>query len=106
MAPVADMVVPIHITLSSSAMSGAKREQNRHTNINIIQHEPLPMASNDNNERKKIFHWTLQEHNRLFLQGFEELGKQWLRISNEYVKTRTYTQVVSHAKKFFERQEK
>ncbi|RYR05627.1 hypothetical protein Ahy_B06g085467 [Arachis hypogaea] len=87
MAPTAYMAVPMDITLPSSAMSGARREQNQHANSNIIQHEPLPMASSDNNKRRQTVHWTLQEH-------------------NEYVKTRTYAQVVSHSQKFFERQEK
>ncbi|RYR05624.1 hypothetical protein Ahy_B06g085463 [Arachis hypogaea] len=105
MAPAAEMAVPMDITLPSSAMSGARREQNQHANSNIIQHEPLPVASSDNNKRRQTVHWTLQQH-KLFLQGYEELGKQWSRISSEYVKTRTYAQVVSHSQKFFERQEK
>ncbi|XLT02758.1 hypothetical protein HN51_052109, partial [Arachis hypogaea] len=67
MAPAADMAVPMHITLSSSAMSRATREQNRHANSNIIQHEPLPVASSDNNGRKKIVLWTLQEHKYILI---------------------------------------
>ncbi|XLS46694.1 hypothetical protein HN51_021052 [Arachis hypogaea] len=105
MAPAADMPVPMHITLLSSSMSGARREQNQHANSNIIQHEPLHAASSNNNKRQQTVHWTLQEH-KLFLQGYEELGKQWSKISSEYVKTRTYSQVVSHSQKFFKRQEK
>ncbi|RYQ79062.1 hypothetical protein Ahy_Scaffold8g108551 [Arachis hypogaea] len=105
MALAADMAVPMDITLPSSTMSGARREQNRHTNSTIIQPETLPVASSDNNKRRQTVHWTLQEH-KLFLKGYEELGKQWSRISSEYVKTRTYAQVVSHSQKFFERQEK
>ncbi|XLU21073.1 hypothetical protein S245_057139, partial [Arachis hypogaea] len=62
MAPVAEMAVPMDITLPSSAMSGARREQNQHANSNIIQHEPLPVASSDNNKRRQTVHWTLQEH--------------------------------------------
>ncbi|KAL4300695.1 uncharacterized protein DS421_17g592160 [Arachis hypogaea] len=53
MAPVADMAVPMHITLSSSAMLRGIREQNRHAYSNIIKHKPLPVASSDNNERQK-----------------------------------------------------
>ncbi|RYQ94279.1 hypothetical protein Ahy_B08g089168 [Arachis hypogaea] len=90
MAPATDMALPMDITLPSSAMSGARREQNRHANTTIIQHETLPVASSDNIQRRQTIHWTLQEH----------------KISSEYVKTRTYAQVVSHSQKFFERQEK
>ncbi|QHO32528.1 uncharacterized protein DS421_8g250570 [Arachis hypogaea] len=61
MAPAADMAVPMHITLLSSSMSG---EQNQHANSNIIQHEPLPASSSDNNKRQQTVHWTLQEHNK------------------------------------------
>ncbi|QHN87742.1 uncharacterized protein DS421_16g557730 [Arachis hypogaea] len=63
MAPAAEMAVPMDITLPSSAMSGARREQNQHANSNIIQHEPLPVASSDNNKRRQTVHWTLQQHN-------------------------------------------
>ncbi|XLU82759.1 hypothetical protein S245_006179, partial [Arachis hypogaea] len=50
MAVAADMAVPMQITLPLSA------------NSNIIQHQPLPVASSDNNKRQQTVHWTLQEH--------------------------------------------
>ncbi|QHN98064.1 uncharacterized protein LOC110265791 [Arachis ipaensis] len=62
MAPATDMALPMDITLPSSAMSGARREQNRHANTTIIQHETLPVASSDNIQRRQTIHWTLQEH--------------------------------------------
>lgn len=45
--------------------------------------------------------WTEKEH-KLFLLGLEKVGKgDWRGISRNYVKTRTPTQVASHAQKHF-----
>ncbi|XLR36519.1 uncharacterized protein LOC110265393 [Arachis ipaensis] len=63
----------------------------------------LPGTSEQNqpamtSERKKTVHWTPEEK-ELFLRGYKELGRKWKRISEDYVKTRTEKQVVSHAQK-------
>nr|CAD1844339.1 unnamed protein product [Ananas comosus var. bracteatus] len=52
-------------------------------------------------ERRKGVAWTEDEHRR-FLLGLEEHGKgDWRSISRNFVKTRTPTQVASHAQKYF-----
>jgi len=49
--------------------------------------------------------WSPEEH-RSFLIGLEKCGKgAWRQISREFVKTRTPSQVASHAQKFFIRQQ-
>ncbi|KAL4590058.1 hypothetical protein LXL04_002977 [Taraxacum kok-saghyz] len=48
--------------------------------------------------------WTEDEH-KLFLLGLQIVGKgDWRGISRNFVKTRTPTQVASHAQKYFRRQ--
>ncbi|KEH19961.1 transcription factor SRM1 [Medicago truncatula] len=47
------------------------------------------------------YHWTEDEH-RLFLMGVEKYGKgKWKKISENYVVTKTHTQIASHAQKYF-----
>ena len=50
--------------------------------------------------------WSPDEHER-FLDGLRDLGtSQWARIAKEYVKTRTPTQVGSHAQKYLARMQR
>ncbi|XP_047313521.1 transcription factor MYB1R1-like [Impatiens glandulifera] len=54
-----------------------------------------------NSERKRGIPWTEDEH-KLFLLGLQKVGKgDWRGISRNFVKTRTPTQVASHAQKYF-----
>ncbi|EPS60753.1 hypothetical protein M569_14049, partial [Genlisea aurea] len=54
-------------------------------------------------ERKKGIPWTQDEH-KLFLIGLERFGRgDWRSISRNVVKTRSPTQVASHAQKYFQR---
>ncbi|XP_076901925.1 transcription factor MYB1R1-like [Bidens hawaiensis] len=57
--------------------------------------------SNGARERKRGIPWTEDEH-KLFLLGLQKVGKgDWRGISRNFVKTRTPTQVASHAQKYF-----
>ncbi|KAI5430264.1 hypothetical protein KIW84_034735 [Lathyrus oleraceus] len=57
-------------------------------------------SSNQEN-RKKVKQWTKNEH-KAFLVGLQTAGRgKWKDISRNYVKTKTSTQVASHAQKFF-----
>ncbi|XP_076933655.1 transcription factor MYB1R1-like [Bidens hawaiensis] len=57
--------------------------------------------SNGGRERKRGIPWTEDEH-KLFLLGLQKVGKgDWRGISRNFVKTRTPTQVASHAQKYF-----
>ena len=62
---------------------------------------PQNSGRNRDRERKRGIPWTEEEH-KLFLVGLQKVGKgDWRGISRNYVKTRTPTQVASHAQKYF-----
>ncbi|XP_050120714.1 transcription factor MYB1R1-like [Malus sylvestris] len=58
-------------------------------------------GGNRERERKRGVPWTEEEH-KLFLLGLQKVGKgDWRGISRNFVKTRTPTQVASHAQKYY-----
>jgi len=63
--------------------------------------DAAPHHSSGTRERKRGVPWTEEEH-KLFLLGLQKVGKgDWRGISRNFVKTRTPTQVASHAQKYF-----
>lgn len=69
----------------------------------------MPISYNDSNNgdsvnllsRKQEGKWTEEEH-EAFLIGMEKVGRNWTRVSKEFVLSRTPTQITSHAQKYFE----
>ncbi|XP_058104290.1 transcription factor MYBS3-like isoform X2 [Magnolia sinica] len=65
---------------------------------------PVHESRKGGHERKRGVPWTEEEH-KTFLEGLKRLGKgDWRGISRNFVRTRTPTQVASHAQKYFLRQ--
>ncbi|KAL6524383.1 hypothetical protein OROHE_016054 [Orobanche hederae] len=63
--------------------------------------DAAPHPSNGSRDRKRGIPWSEEEH-KLFLIGLQKVGRgDWRGISRNYVKTRTPTQVASHAQKYF-----
>ncbi|KAL8141951.1 hypothetical protein V2J09_014983 [Rumex salicifolius] len=67
----------------------------------VLHRSPSNSASAAIRDRKRGVPWTEEEH-KLFLLGLQKVGKgDWRGISRNFVKTRTPTQVASHAQKYF-----
>lgn len=108
------MLFGVRVTEASSSSSFRKSvSMNNLSQFDHAAHDSNPVddggyASDDvvhasvrNRERKRGTPWTEDEH-RLFLTGLHRVGKgDWRGISRNFVKTRTPTQVASHAQKYF-----
>ncbi|KAI3825668.1 hypothetical protein L1987_07216 [Smallanthus sonchifolius] len=110
------MVDPMRKSVSMSNLSQyeqpAKRESSNH-NLNAsvtiaaadngyaTADDAVGGQSKGSRERKRGIPWSEDEH-KLFLLGLQKVGKgDWRGISRNFVKTRTPTQVASHAQKYF-----
>ncbi|CAI9753904.1 unnamed protein product [Fraxinus pennsylvanica] len=90
-----------HKINKSNENSNATVEDGVATTCYASADDAAPQPTGGRCERKRGVPWTEGEH-KLFLLGLQKVGKgDWRGISRNYVKTRTPTQVASHAQKYF-----
>ncbi|GFZ17495.1 homeodomain-like superfamily protein [Actinidia rufa] len=102
-------VDPMRKSVSMNNLSQYEQPQQEASNVAadaaavgyVSADEAVHHQSAANRERKRGVPWTEEEH-KLFLIGLQKVGKgDWRGISRNFVKTRTPTQVASHAQKYF-----
>nr|AXP34754.1 MYBR4 protein [Actinidia deliciosa] len=102
-------VDPMRKSVSMNNLSQYEQPQQEASNVAVdlaavgyaSADEAVHHQSSGNRERKRGVPWTEEEH-KLFLLGLQKVGKgDWRGISRNFVKTRTPTQVASHAQKYF-----
>ncbi|KAF2311377.1 hypothetical protein GH714_022146 [Hevea brasiliensis] len=101
---------PPELNKSNSSKDGSTNNNNNSSSredvlllllVTHLQRMPLLTLPVVARERKRGVPWTEEEH-KLFLLGLQKVGKgDWRGISRNFVKTRTPTQVASHAQKYF-----
>jgi SHAQKYF class myb-like DNA-binding protein len=75
----------------------------RDSTSNKRRREPSIHDSEDD-DQSSMGRWTKEEHNK-FIDGLRKYGKNW-KLIEDYVNTRSGSQIRSHAQKFFSRLEK
>ncbi|KAF2311390.1 hypothetical protein GH714_022217 [Hevea brasiliensis] len=100
---------PPELNKSNSSKDGSTNNNNNSSSREDVAaaagyasaEDAAPHSSSSRGERKRGVPWTEEEH-KLFLLGLQKVGKgDWRGISRNFVKTRTPTQVASHAQKYF-----
>ncbi|XP_015075285.1 transcription factor DIVARICATA-like [Solanum pennellii] len=93
--------------VDSSSPTSGKEDSNEERPLSPMPISySVPNVSNNGDSvnllsRKQEGKWTEEEH-EAFLIGMEKVGRNWTRVSKEFVQSRTPTQITSHAQKYFE----
>ncbi|KAL9650108.1 hypothetical protein ABK040_011279 [Willaertia magna] len=72
-----------------------------------MRYSPFKKIQTSDSGKVVINHgtWSKEEHD-LFVQGLQEVGRNWDLIASKYIKSRVRSQVASHAQKYFKKVEK
>lgn len=71
-------------------------------NVQFQKKEEIQQESEGKPQKIKKGPWTQKEHDD-FLRGYQEVGKKWTIIANNYVKTRNGQQVACHGQKYLKK---
>lgn len=98
----ARVIVGGNVVVGESSSSNSNSSNSISSTIDTKSSSSSGHNKNTANQVTNEGPWSEEEHAK-FLQGLQEMGRNWTKIAKDYVKSRVRTQVASHAQKYFKK---